>query len=141
MSGFVSVVLMPVQYLLIAGFGVLAVVYYRQLNLPAPAGVVDFERILPSAMLQFAPAGIICAIIAPALHRFFLAISQDIFPLYCFPIILFISGLCCIGVCLRTAPVDDATLINFLSPCAPLGNLGPRVGHSASARAEFYRQP
>lgn len=236
MSGFVSVVLMPVRYLMIAGFGVLAVVFYQQLNLLTPGGAVDFERILPSAMLQFAPAGIlglllagllaafmgtfastvntapaylvndiyrkyinpnastktliwasyavcvgvvvistllgffiasinqvlqwlvgglwggytvanvlkwywwrlngygyfagmlsgiVCAIIAPALHRFFPAIPNDIFPLYCFPIILFISTLCCIYVCLRTAPVDDATLLSFYRQVRPWGFWGP----------------
>ena len=46
MSGFVSVVLMPVRYFMIAGFAVLGMLYYDQLNLVV-AGKVDFEQILP----------------------------------------------------------------------------------------------
>ena len=57
MSGFVSVALMPIRYFMIAGFSVLAIVYYQELDLMV-GGKLDFENILPSAILQFAPVGI-----------------------------------------------------------------------------------
>ncbi|WP_370978224.1 sodium:solute symporter family protein [Agaribacterium sp. ZY112] len=69
MSGFVSVVLMPIRYLMIAGFAVLAVVYYQELDLIS-GGKVDFENILPSAIKQFAPVGIIGLILAGLLAAF-----------------------------------------------------------------------
>ena len=69
MSGFVSIVLMPIRYLMIAGFAVLAIVYYQDLDLMR-GGAVDFENILPSAMLQFAPVGILGLILAGLLAAF-----------------------------------------------------------------------
>ena len=69
MSGFVSIVLMPIRYLMIAGFAVLAIVFYQDLDLMA-GGAVDFENILPSAMLQFAPVGILGLILAGLLAAF-----------------------------------------------------------------------
>jgi Na+/proline symporter len=69
MSGFVSIILMPIRYLMIAGFAVLAIVYYQELDLRV-AGKLDFENILPSAMLQFAPVGILGLLLAGLLAAF-----------------------------------------------------------------------
>lgn len=69
MSGFVSIVLMPVRYLMVAGFAVLALLYYERLNLIV-AGKIDFEQILPSAMHQFAPVGIMGCLLAGLLAAF-----------------------------------------------------------------------
>ncbi len=69
MSGFVSIVLMPIRYLMIAGFAVLAIVFYQDLDLMT-GGRLDFENILPSAMLQFAPVGILGLILAGLLAAF-----------------------------------------------------------------------
>src|SRR5690606_5850222 len=52
MSGLVSVVLLPIRYAMVIGFAVLGLLYYDQLDLETATGV-DFERILPSAILQF----------------------------------------------------------------------------------------
>jgi solute:Na+ symporter, SSS family len=57
MTGFVSIVLLPVRYALIIGLTVLALLNYQQLNLTSPAGT-DFEKILPAAIISFIPAGI-----------------------------------------------------------------------------------
>ncbi|QFU77342.1 sodium:solute symporter [Halioglobus maricola] len=69
MSGFVSVVLMPIRYLMIAGFAVLAIVYYQDLDLVS-GGELDFENILPSAMLQFVPVGLLGLLLAGLLAAF-----------------------------------------------------------------------
>ena len=58
MSMFVNIVLLPTRYLMIIGFTVLALLYYDDLNLLTAAGAIDFERILPSTILKFAPAGL-----------------------------------------------------------------------------------
>ncbi len=69
MSGFVSVVLNPVRYLMIAGFAVLALAYFNELDIATPSGT-DFERILPAAILEFSPPGILGLIVAGLLAAF-----------------------------------------------------------------------
>lgn len=69
MSGLVSVVLVPVRYLMITGFAVLAILYYDRLNL-AIAGRIDFEQILPSAISQFVPIGFTGLLLAGLLAAF-----------------------------------------------------------------------
>ncbi len=70
MSGFVSVVLMPVRYLMIAGFAALALVYYDKIDLMTAAGTIDFELILPSAIREFAPTGLMGLLVAGLLAAF-----------------------------------------------------------------------
>lgn len=70
MSGFVSVILMPVRYAMIIGFTVLALLYYDQLNLVAANGDVDFERVLPAAINQFIPVGIMGIVLTGLLAAF-----------------------------------------------------------------------
>lgn len=69
MSGFVSVVLMPARYFMIAGFAVLALLYYDKLNLVV-GNRVDFEQILPSAINQFVPVGFMGLLLAGLLAAF-----------------------------------------------------------------------
>lgn len=69
MSGFVSVVLMPIRYLMITGFVVLGILYYDQLNLLV-AGRIDFEQILPSAINEFVPVGFLGLLLAGLLAAF-----------------------------------------------------------------------
>jgi Na+/proline symporter len=69
MSGLVSVVLNPVRYLMIAGFAVLALAYFNELDIATPSGT-DFERILPAAILEFSPPGILGLIVAGLLAAF-----------------------------------------------------------------------
>ena len=71
MSGFVSVILIPVRYLMISGFCVLALVYFSQLNIGGETGnALDLELVLPNAILKFAPVGIIGLILAGLLAAF-----------------------------------------------------------------------
>lgn len=69
MSGFVSAILMPVRYLMIAGFAALAIIYYDQLNLLV-AGKIDFEQILPSTINQFVPTGLLGLLLAGLIAAF-----------------------------------------------------------------------
>ena len=69
MSGFVSIVLMPIRYLLVAGFAVLAIAYFDELGI-ATADTADYDRILPAAMRQFAPPGVLGLIVAGLLAAF-----------------------------------------------------------------------
>ncbi len=70
MSGFVSVVLMPIRYLMIAGFAALALVYYEKLDLINATGQVDFELILPTAIKEFAPVGLLGLLLAGLISAF-----------------------------------------------------------------------
>lgn len=69
MSGFVSVVLMPVRYLMIAGFAVLGLLFYDKLDLIS-GGRIDFEQVLPSAINEFVPAGLLGLLLAGLLAAF-----------------------------------------------------------------------
>ncbi|MEO6328866.1 MAG: sodium:solute symporter family protein [Ginsengibacter sp.] len=70
MTGFVSIVLLPVRYSLIIGLTVLALLYYNQMNLSNGAGGTDFEKILPGAINNFLPAGILGIVLTGLLGAF-----------------------------------------------------------------------
>lgn len=69
MSGFVSVVLLFPRYMLIAGLGVLALVFFMD-SLRAMGPQADFEQILPFAMANFVPPGLLGLLIAGLLAAF-----------------------------------------------------------------------
>ncbi|SNR31246.1 sodium:solute symporter family protein [Lutibacter flavus] len=70
MSGFVSVILMPIRYLMIAGFAALALIYYEKLDLMNSAGNIDFELILPTAIKEFVPVGLLGLLLAGLIAAF-----------------------------------------------------------------------
>ncbi|GAA4281937.1 sodium:solute symporter family protein [Gaetbulibacter aestuarii] len=70
MSGFVSVILMPVRYLMIAGFGALALIFYEKMDLMNTAGNIDFELILPNAIKEFVPVGLLGLLLAGLISAF-----------------------------------------------------------------------
>jgi SSS family solute:Na+ symporter len=59
MSGFVSIILLPIRYSMVIGLTVLALLYYKDIRgeLQTPAGT-DFEKILPAAINNFLPVGL-----------------------------------------------------------------------------------
>jgi Na+/proline symporter len=69
MSGFVSIILLPIRYSLIIGLTVLALLYYHQMNLQGAQGT-DFERILPAAINNFLPVGILGLVLTGLLGAF-----------------------------------------------------------------------
>lgn len=69
MSGFVSIILLPVRYSLIIGLTVLALLYYDRMNLRS-GGATDFERILPATINDFLPAGILGLVLTGLLGAF-----------------------------------------------------------------------
>lgn len=69
MSGFVSVILMPSRYLMIAGFALLGILFYDQLDLMVGERL-DLEQILPSAIAQFVPTGLLGLLLAGLLAAF-----------------------------------------------------------------------
>lgn len=69
MSGFVNLVLLFPRYMLITGLGILALVYFRD-ELNGMGDKVDFELILPFAMKNFVPVGLLGLLIAGLLAAF-----------------------------------------------------------------------
>lgn len=69
MSGVVSVILLPVRYLMITGFAVLGLLYFGELNIQSAAGA-DFERIMPAVIADYVPNGWMGLILAGLLAAF-----------------------------------------------------------------------
>lgn len=69
MSGIVSVVLLFPRYMMITGLTILALVYFMP-TLQSLGTEVDFEQILPFALANFVPSGLLGLIIAGLLATF-----------------------------------------------------------------------
>lgn len=70
MTGFVSIILLPIRYSMVMGLTVLALLYYNQLYLKGPDGVTDFERILPATINTFLPVGVLGLVLTGLLGAF-----------------------------------------------------------------------
>ena len=69
MTGFVSIVLLPIRYSLVIGITVLALLYYNKMNISSPSGT-DFERVLPAVVNDFLPTGILGLVLTGLLGAF-----------------------------------------------------------------------
>jgi len=71
MSGFVSIILLPIRYSMIIGLTVLALLYFNQINgdLQTPNGT-DFEKILPATINNFLPVGLMGLVLTGLLGAF-----------------------------------------------------------------------
>lgn len=71
MSGFVSIILLPIRYTLVIGLTVLALLYYNQIEPQIQgAGGTDFETILPATINNFLPAGLMGLVLTGLLGAF-----------------------------------------------------------------------
>jgi Na+/proline symporter len=77
MSGVVNVVLLFPRYMLIAGLTMLALVFFMD-ELQGMGDKVDFELILPFAMKNFVPAGLLGLLIAGLLAAFMSTFSATV---------------------------------------------------------------
>ncbi|MEP1449002.1 MAG: sodium:solute symporter family protein [Paraglaciecola sp.] len=69
MSGFVNLVLLFPRYMMITGLTILALVYFSS-DLQAMGPDVDFEQILPFALANYVPSGLLGLILAGLLATF-----------------------------------------------------------------------
>jgi len=71
MSGFVSIILLPIRYSMIIGLTVLALIYYSTISgdLQTAAGT-DFEEILPATINRFLPVGLMGLVLTGLLGAF-----------------------------------------------------------------------
>ena len=72
MSGFVSIILLPIRYSLIIGLTVLALLYFNQIrgDLHVPGREMDFEKILPATINNFLPTGLMGLVLTGLLGAF-----------------------------------------------------------------------
>ena len=70
MTGFVSIVLLPVRYSMVIGLTVLGLLYFDQLNVSNGSGGSDFERVLPGTINEFLPVGILGLVLTGLLGAF-----------------------------------------------------------------------
>lgn len=71
MSGFVSIILLPIRYAMVIGLTVLALLYYKEIHadLQTPGGT-DFEKILPATINRFLPVGLVGLVLTGLLGAF-----------------------------------------------------------------------
>jgi len=70
MTGFVSIILLPIRYTMVIGLTVLGLLYYNQMDVSNPAGGTDFEKVLPAAINGFLPVGILGIVLTGLLGAF-----------------------------------------------------------------------
>jgi solute:Na+ symporter, SSS family len=71
MSGFVSIILLPIRYSMIIGLTVLALLYYNQISGDLHTqGGTDFEKILPATINNFLPVGLMGLVLTGLLGAF-----------------------------------------------------------------------
>ncbi|HVW60602.1 MAG TPA: sodium:solute symporter family protein [Puia sp.] len=71
MSGFVSIILLPIRYSMIIGLTVLALLYYTRISGQlTTGGETDFERILPATINNFLPVGLMGIVLTGLLGAF-----------------------------------------------------------------------
>lgn len=70
MSGFVSVVLMPIRYLMVMGIAVLGLIYFKDLNIQNELSNTDFERVLPSVINNYLPVGLMGLVVTGLLGAY-----------------------------------------------------------------------
>jgi Na+/proline symporter len=70
MTGFVSIILLPIRYSMVIGLTVLGLLYFNQMNLSDGTGGTDFERVLPAGVNNFLPAGILGIVLTGLLGAF-----------------------------------------------------------------------
>jgi Na+/proline symporter len=68
MSGFVSIILLPIRYSMVIGLTVLALLSFDQLGLQGDH--IDFEKVLPATINQFMPVGIMGLVLTGLLGAF-----------------------------------------------------------------------
>lgn len=77
MSGLVSLVLFIPRYMMIAGLGVIALVYFNPDTLFSQ-GTIDFEKILPFALSNFIPSGVLGIILAGLIAAFMSTFAANV---------------------------------------------------------------
>ena len=69
MSGFVSIILLPIRYAMVIGLTILGLLHFKELGIQSAAGT-DFEKVLPAAINSFLPVGVLGLVLTGLLGAF-----------------------------------------------------------------------
>lgn len=70
MSGFISIILLPIRYFMTMGLCILGVLYFKDLALSQTADGVNFESIMPAVISKYLPVGLVGLVLAGFLGAF-----------------------------------------------------------------------
>lgn len=70
MSGFISIILLPIRYFMTMGLCILGVLYFKELALNRTADGVNFESIMPAVINTYLPMGLVGLVLAGFLGAF-----------------------------------------------------------------------
>ncbi len=70
MSGFISIILLPIRYFMTMGLCILGVLYFKELALNPTSDGVNFESIMPAVINTYLPVGLVGLVLAGFLGAF-----------------------------------------------------------------------
>jgi len=70
MSGFISIILLPIRYFMTMGLCILGVLYFKDLALGQSSDGVNFESIMPAVINKYLPVGLVGLVLAGFLGAF-----------------------------------------------------------------------
>ena len=70
MSGFISIILLPIRYFMTMGLCILGVLYFKDLSLSHTGDGVNFESIMPAVINKYLPVGLVGLVLAGFLGAF-----------------------------------------------------------------------
>lgn len=70
MSGFISIILLPIRYFMVMGLCILGVLYFKDLELHRSTDGINFESIMPAVINKYLPVGLVGLVLAGFLGAF-----------------------------------------------------------------------
>jgi len=70
MSGFISIILLPIRYFMVMGLCVLGIIYFKELTISHHADGINFESIMPAVINTYLPTGLVGLVLAGFLGAF-----------------------------------------------------------------------
>lgn len=70
MSGFISIILLPIRYFMVMGLCVMGILFFKELALSQNADGINFESIMPAVINKYLPVGLVGLVLAGFLGAF-----------------------------------------------------------------------
>jgi len=70
MSGFISIILLPIRYFMVMGLCILGIIFFKDLDLHRTADGINFESIMPAVINKYLPVGLVGLVLAGFLGAF-----------------------------------------------------------------------
>ena len=64
MSGFISIILLPIRYFMVMGLCILGILFFKDLALSQNADGINFESIMPAVINKYLPVGLVGLVLA-----------------------------------------------------------------------------